>query len=38
MKKNNYDFDLIVIGGGAAGFTVAKLANGLGKKVLMTVI
>ena len=30
-----YDFDLCVIGGGAAGFTAAKLAAGLGKKVVM---
>lgn len=27
-----YDYDLIVIGGGAGGFVSAKLANGLGKK------
>ncbi|HTR44388.1 MAG TPA: FAD-dependent oxidoreductase [Thermodesulfovibrionales bacterium] len=28
-----YDYDLVVIGGGAAGFVSAKFANGLGKKV-----
>src|SRR5208283_1364279 len=28
-----YDYDLIVIGGGAGGFVASKLANGLGKKV-----
>lgn len=30
-----YDYDLIVIGGGAAGFTASKTANGLGKKVAL---
>ena len=30
-----YDYDLIVIGGGAAGFVSSKLANGLGKKVAL---
>lgn len=34
MSKK-YDYDLIVIGGGAAGFTASKTANGLGKKVAM---
>ncbi|MCC6544641.1 MAG: FAD-dependent oxidoreductase [Nitrospirae bacterium] len=33
MKK--YDYDIIVIGGGAAGFVSSKLASGLGKKVAM---
>lgn len=33
MRK--YDYDLIVIGGGAGGFVASKLANGLGKKVTM---
>ncbi len=28
-----YDYDLIVIGGGAGGFVASKLANGLSKKV-----
>ena len=28
-----YDYDLIVIGGGAGGFVASKFANGLGKKV-----
>src|SRR3990170_4311556 len=32
---NKYDYDLIVIGGGAAGFVSSKLASGLGKKVAM---
>ncbi|HUT86294.1 MAG TPA: FAD-dependent oxidoreductase [Elusimicrobiales bacterium] len=32
---NNYDYDLIVVGGGAAGFTASKTALGLGKKVAM---
>jgi len=35
MKTKNYDYDLVVIGGGAAGFVSSKLANGLGKKVAM---
>ncbi|MEX0940467.1 MAG: NAD(P)/FAD-dependent oxidoreductase [Candidatus Babeliales bacterium] len=30
---NSFDYDLIVIGGGAAGMTSAKLARGLKKKV-----
>src|SRR5208283_3357160 len=30
-----YDYDLIVIGGGAGGFVASKFANGLGKKVAM---
>src|SRR5208337_2662485 len=30
-----YDYDLIVIGGGAGGFVASKLANGLSKKVAM---
>jgi len=30
-----YDYDLIVIGGGSGGFTGAKLAIGLGKRVAM---
>jgi pyruvate/2-oxoglutarate dehydrogenase complex dihydrolipoamide dehydrogenase (E3) component/anti-anti-sigma regulatory factor len=29
----NYDYDLIVIGGGIAGFAASVTANGLGKKV-----
>jgi pyruvate/2-oxoglutarate dehydrogenase complex dihydrolipoamide dehydrogenase (E3) component len=33
MKK--YDYDLIVLGGGAAGFVSAKMAQGLGKKVAL---
>ncbi len=33
MKK--YDYDLIVIGGGAAGFVSSKFARGIGKKVAM---
>ena len=32
---NKYDYDIIVIGGGAAGFVSSKLASGLGKKVAM---
>jgi len=30
-----YDYDLMVIGGGAAGFVASKFANGLGKQVVM---
>jgi len=30
-----FDYDLLVIGGGAGGFVSSKLANGLGKKVAM---
>lgn len=30
-----YDYDLIVIGGGAAGFVSSKFANGIGKKVAL---
>ena len=30
-----YNYDLIVIGGGAGGFVASKLANGLGKKVAL---
>lgn len=30
-----YDYDLIVVGGGAGGFVSSKLASGLGKKVAM---
>lgn len=30
-----YDYDLIVIGGGAGGFVSSKLASGLGKRVAM---
>jgi pyruvate/2-oxoglutarate dehydrogenase complex dihydrolipoamide dehydrogenase (E3) component len=33
MKK--YDYDLIVIGGGAGGFVASKLARGFGKRVAM---
>jgi len=29
------EFDIIVIGGGAAGLTAAKTANGMGKKVVI---
>ena len=32
---NKYDYDIIVIGGGAGGFVSSKLASGLGKKVAM---
>src|SRR4030067_2587899 len=32
---NKYDYDIIVIGGGAAGFVSSKLASGLGRKVAM---
>ncbi len=28
-----FDYDLLVIGGGIAGFTAAAMVNGLGKKV-----
>jgi pyruvate/2-oxoglutarate dehydrogenase complex dihydrolipoamide dehydrogenase (E3) component len=31
----SYDYDLIVIGGGAGGFVASKLASGLGKKVAL---
>jgi pyruvate/2-oxoglutarate dehydrogenase complex dihydrolipoamide dehydrogenase (E3) component len=31
----DFDFDLLVIGGGAAGFVSSKLARGFGKKVAM---
>lgn len=30
-----YEFDIVVIGGGAAGLTASKLAHGLGKKVAL---
>lgn len=30
-----YNYDLIVIGGGAGGFVASRLANGLGKKVAL---
>jgi len=30
---SRYDYDLIVIGGGIAGFVASSMANGLGKKV-----
>ena len=30
-----FDYDLVVVGGGAAGFVASKLANGLGKKVAL---
>ena len=30
---SKYDFDLVVIGGGIAGFVASSMANGLGKKV-----
>ncbi len=30
-----YDYDVVVIGGGAAGLTAAKTANGIGKKVAL---
>lgn len=30
---SKYDYDLIILGGGAAGFVGAKTANGFGKKV-----
>jgi pyruvate/2-oxoglutarate dehydrogenase complex dihydrolipoamide dehydrogenase (E3) component len=30
-----YDFDVIVIGGGAGGMSAAKTANGIGKKTLI---
>lgn len=32
---NNYEYDLIVIGGGGGGITSVMLANGLGKKAAM---
>ena len=35
MKTKDFDYDVVVIGGGAAGFVSSKLANGLGKKVAM---
>jgi len=34
-KDKRYDYDLVVIGGGSAGLTAVKLANGLGKKVAL---
>lgn len=30
-----YDYDCVVLGGGSAGLTAAKLARVLGKKVLL---
>ncbi|MCK4753413.1 MAG: FAD-dependent oxidoreductase [Planctomycetes bacterium] len=30
-----FDYDIVVVGGGAAGFVASKLANGLGKKVAL---
>ena len=30
-----YDYDVVVVGGGAAGLTAAKTANGIGKKVAL---
>ena len=30
-----YDYDVVVIGGGSAGLTACKLANGLGKKTAL---
>lgn len=30
-----YDYDLVVIGGGAAGLTASKLGAGIGKKVAL---
>ncbi len=32
MKKKKHDYDIVVLGGGSAGLTAAKLALGLGKK------
>lgn len=34
-QMRRYDYDLIVIGGGAGGFVSSKLASGLGKRVAM---
>lgn len=33
MNKNEYDFDIFIIGGGSGGIAAAKLAASLGKKV-----
>jgi len=35
MKTKDFDYDVVVVGGGAAGFVSSKLANGFGKKVAM---
>lgn len=35
IEMAKYDYDLIVIGGGAGGFVSSKLAAGLGRKVAM---